>query len=236
MEVIMAGRKKKSPSETQNDQEITVLFSQQLKKACRKKFSLKENDEITYKELFKIHEYLDPVNASLCLNYVDKNNAVRYMRKWLNGEAMPESYYVLIKLCEKDCLNCSLDYLLGRIECTKHDIQFIHDETSLSEKAIDVLKEWNRISKEKGPQYACARNTLQALNDLLSQGAILAHNIFLPIAEYMVYRSEYETKGKKANLDKYRLALFTASDGLSECIKNIYHATHPEPKKKHPAQ
>ena len=47
---------------------------------------------------------------------------------------------------------------------------------------------------------------------------------------------EYETKGKKTNLDNYRLALFTASDGLSECIKNIYHASHHEPKKKHPAQ
>ena len=127
--------------------------------------------------------------------------------------------------------------LLGNMECETHDKQFIHDKTGLSEDAINVLKEWNRISKEKGPQYTWARNSLQALNDLLSQGVIVANNILLPIEEYIVYRSEYETMGrKKINLDKYRLALFTASDGLSECIKNIYHAAHPKAKKRHPAQ
>lgn len=155
------------------------------------------------------------------------------LRNWHQGKGNP-TLEKLIRIC--DLLECDVDYLLGRIKDSTHTIKFIREETGLSENAINVLKEWNRISKEKGAQYAWARNSLQALNDLLSQGVLLAHNVFSPIAEYMVYRFEYETKGKKANLDKYRLALFTASDGLSECIKNIYHAAHPKPKKRHPAQ
>jgi transcriptional regulator with XRE-family HTH domain len=162
------------------------------------------------------------------------NISIETVKNWEQGRNVPE-IETLEKLC--NFFHCDIDYLLGNMECETHDKQFIHDKTGLSEDAINVLKEWNRISKEKGPQYTWARNSLQALNDLLSQGVIVANNILLPIAEYIVYRSEYETMGrKKINLDKYRLALFTASNGLSECIKNIYHATHPKPKKKHPAQ
>lgn len=36
--------------------------------------------------------------------------------------------------------DCDLDYLTGRIDCKTHDLQFIHDQTGLSEEAIKKLQ------------------------------------------------------------------------------------------------
>lgn len=206
----MAGRKKKSPSEAQNDQEITILFSQQFKKACQKKFSLTENDEITYKELFRLYEYLDPENASLCLNNYDKNNAVRGMRDWLNGESIPD-HYTLKKICDKECLNCSLDFLFGRIECTKYDIQFIHDETGLSEEAI---KQLSFLYHSKPDEF---RNNIASLSYLLE---------YIPFSETLLqwtttfllkywdcekgkelYEDEKKRRSKKSDIEQLRLEM-----------------------------
>lgn len=186
-------------------------------KTERKKAGFKSHDELV--DYIKNHNYRGFTRQTIS--------------KWERGLEMPP-LDILCSLCE--LFECELGYLLCEYDCKTRSSTDIHNETGLSEDAINVLKEWNRISKEKGSQYAWARNSLQALNDLLSQGVLLAHNVFSPIAEYMIYRFEYETKGKKTNLDNYRLALFTASDGLSECIKNIYHASHPKLKKRHPAQ
>lgn len=208
----MAGRKKKGELETGYDQEIRTVFSQQFKKACQKKFFHGNDKEITYKELFKIHEYLDPGNASLCLNYVDKNNAVRYMRKWLNGEAMPESYYVMIKLCDEDCLNCSLDYLLGRIGCTKHDIQFIHDETGLSEDAIKQLS----FLCHSGPDEL--RNNVASLSYLIehiSFSITLLKQITIFLFRYWDYKKgeelredEKKRRSQRTDIEQIKLEMF----------------------------
>ena len=45
----------------------------------------------------------------------------------------------LLKLA--DLYDCDLDYLTGRIECKTHDLQFIHDQTGLTEEAIIKIKE-----------------------------------------------------------------------------------------------
>ena len=44
----------------------------------------------------------------------------------------------LLQLAE--LYDCDLDYLTGRIECKTHDLQFIHDQTGLSETAIKKLQ------------------------------------------------------------------------------------------------
>ena len=56
---------------------------------------------------------------------------------WEQGIAFPE-YETLFKLCE--ILDCDMDYLFGRIDCTTHDLQFIRDQTGLSEEAIKALQ------------------------------------------------------------------------------------------------
>ena len=59
------------------------------------------------------------------------------VRSWEQGYQPPETAN-LFKIVEK--LDCDLDYLTGRIECKTHDLQFIHDQTGLSEKAIKKLQ------------------------------------------------------------------------------------------------
>ena len=44
-----------------------------------------------------------------------------------------------------DMLYCDIDFLVGRIECRDHDVQFIHDQTGLSEKSITELIAWKRF-------------------------------------------------------------------------------------------
>lgn len=61
------------------------------------------------------------------------------VRSWEQGYQPPETAN-LFKIVEK--LDCDLDYLTGRIDCTRHDIQFIHDKTGLSEGAIRKLQEF----------------------------------------------------------------------------------------------
>lgn len=157
-------------------------------------------------------------------DYIREHNYRGFTRqtisKWECGKEMPP-LDVLLSLCER--FECELGYLLCEYPNKTRTNTDIHNETGLSEGAINILREWNRISKEKGEQYIWAQNALQALNDLLCQGIILADNILLPMADYMVYRFKYDFNGrKKSDLDKFRLALYTATDGLSECIKNIY--------------
>lgn len=198
----MAGRKKKSRSETHHDQNVKDIFSKQLKKACQIKFFNGNDKEITYKELFKIHKYLDPEDAALCLNDADKNDAVRKMRQWLSGEAIPE-HYTLIRLCDKECLNCSLDFLFGRIECTKHDIQFIHDETGLSEGAIKKLMFINKELKS----YDTGKIMLFILSRLIENGDFSINlmsdinNCFDKLMNYTIKKQVIEELHKESGGD-----------------------------------
>ncbi len=182
----MAGRKKKSELEVHHETEIKKIFSRQFRKACQKRFNTEK--EIGTNELFQIYAYLFPEEAKLCTCKADKNSIVRGLRQWLNGETIPE-YYTLIKLCEKDCLNCSLDYLLGRIECTNHDIQFIHDETGLSEESI------KQVNFMYHSGSADLRKNITSLNRLLEKNSFA---IFLlrDIANFFSKYREFE-KGKE---------------------------------------
>ncbi len=62
-----------------------------------------------------------------------KDKVVLY---WESGHT-ELNYDTLIAMCAE--LKCSSDYLLGLDECTTKTIQFIHDETGLSEDAIKEL-------------------------------------------------------------------------------------------------
>lgn len=175
----MAGRKKKSKLETQHEQEVKLIFSRQFTKVCQKTFFDGRDKEITYKELFRIHEYLNPEDAALCLNDIDRNSAVRKMRQWLNGGAIPD-YYTLGRLCDENCLNCSFDYLFGRIECTKHDIQFIHDQTGLSETAIKKL---HHLSS-----FPAGKATVQIIDYFIRHG----DSMFESIKRIYAYKLNYD--------------------------------------------
>lgn len=122
---------------------------------------------------------------------------------------------------------CSSDYLFGFISSPTHAITDIKKETGLSEHAIEWLQELNKTSHITDSSYAWARNSIQALNDLLEQREYFMHSVLLQIAEYCVWRAEYE-KGTSANhnakniIQRFQVALFSATNGLTDCIKEIY--------------
>lgn len=62
---------------------------------------------------------------------------IKTVMNWEQGKAEP-SLGTLMKLTE--LYHCDLDYLTGRLDQKTHDLQFIHDQTGLSEKAIEKLQ------------------------------------------------------------------------------------------------
>ena len=67
------------------------------------------------------------------------------VRNWEQGKN-PPSMENLLHLCE--FYDCDLDYLIGRIDCKTHDLQFIHEKTGLSEAAIRKLITWKEDSTD----------------------------------------------------------------------------------------
>ena len=76
---------------------------------------------------------------------------IKTVMNWEQGKAEP-SLGTLIELAQ--FYDCDLDYLTGRIDCKTHDLQFIHDQTGLSEKAIRKLQslvtepDWDQMERD----------------------------------------------------------------------------------------
>lgn len=64
------------------------------------------------------------------------HTVVPTVNSWYYGNTFPEMDN-LLRLCKH--FDCDLDYLLGRLDETKHDIAFICKETHLSEPAVRQL-------------------------------------------------------------------------------------------------
>ena len=76
---------------------------------------------------------------------------IKTVMNWEQGIAEP-SLGTLMDLTE--IYHCDLDYLTGRLDQKTHDLQFIHDQTGLSEKAIEKLQslvtvpDWDQREKD----------------------------------------------------------------------------------------
>ena len=75
---------------------------------------------------------------------------IKTVMNWEQGIAEP-SLSTLMDLAE--IYHCDLDYLTGRLDQKTHDLQFIHDQTGLSEKAIEKLQslmtepDWDQLER-----------------------------------------------------------------------------------------
>jgi len=83
---------------------------------------------------------------------------IKTVMNWEQGIAEP-SLGTLMDLTE--LYHCDLDYLTGRLDQKTHDLQFIHDQTGLSEKAIEKLQsfmtepDWDQMEmdlRESAPE------------------------------------------------------------------------------------
>lgn len=79
------------------------------------------------------------------------NVHIKTVMNWEQGIAEPP-LGTLMELTE--LYHCDLDYLTGRLDQKTHDLQFIHDQTGLSEKAIEKLQslvtvpDWDQREKD----------------------------------------------------------------------------------------
>lgn len=99
------------------------------------------------------------------------------IKNWEQGRNIPE-IKTLEKLC--DFFHCDLDYLFGNIECKTHDTQFIHNETGLSEKAIEELQYLTLLNST-----LITEPDLNTINTLLEQLNSKYNNIIHTITEYL---------------------------------------------------
>ena len=76
---------------------------------------------------------------------------IKTVMNWEQGIAEPP-LGTLMELTE--LYHCDLDYLTGRLDQKTHDLQFIHDQTGLSENAIEKLQslmtvpDWDQREKD----------------------------------------------------------------------------------------
>lgn len=77
----------------------------------------------------------------------DKLNVnLKTVMNWEQGLVTP-SLETTMQLA--DLLHCDIDFLTGRIKCTTHDLQYIHDLTGLSESAIATISDWHKSEDYK---------------------------------------------------------------------------------------
>lgn len=101
-------------------------------------YSLKPNLKIARKKMGLTQQDLaDAMEVSL-----------KTVMNWEQGRVTPRDLETITHLA--DLLHCDVDYLIGRIECTTHDLQSIHKMTGLSEGALSKLMEWNNANDRSG--------------------------------------------------------------------------------------
>lgn len=169
---------------------------------------------------FKSHD-------ALC-DYIQEHNYRSFTRqtiaKWEKGIELPP-LDILCTLCVP--FKCEVGYLLCEYDCKYKENTDIQNVTGLSEIAIDILTHWKKIGTLPGSSYNWARNSTLAINDLIEREMWFSDDVLNPIAEYCYYRKIYELPNipdeqRTQASNKFRLALFTATNGLTDCIQAIY--------------
>ena len=115
--------------------------------------------------------------------------------------------------------DCDLDYLTGRIDCKTHDLQFIHDQTGLSEEAIKKLQRIAFTDRATGNSQALSFmiedpdfHYLLALMSQTAQGDLHAFSV----------GNAYIHTEKRAVIDSETRATFSRiSDNVREKMEKV---------------
>lgn len=110
-----------------------------------------------FKEIFKRERKKAGYSQKSFAEYFDVS--LDTVKNWEQGRKVPE-----IKTIERLCaeFGCEPDYLLGRMESSTHDVQFVCDQTGLSEDAVLAL---NRLKEDQA--------AIQVLDFLLTNQIVL---------------------------------------------------------------
>lgn len=158
---------------------------------------------------------------------------IKTVMNWEQGIAEP-SLGTLMKLTE--LYHCDLDYLTGRLDQKTHDLQFIHDQTGLSEKAIEKLQRIAFTDRATGNSQALSFmiedpdfSYLLALMSQTAQGEIPAFsvgNAYIHTEKRAVIKSE--TRATFSQISDHVREKMETVDSEYRWIYNIAYGLHAE--------
>ena len=158
---------------------------------------------------------------------------IKTVMNWEQGIAEPP-LGTLMELTE--LYHCDLDYLPGRIDQKTHDLQFIHDQTGLSEKAIEKLQRIAFTDRATGNSQALSFmiedpdfSYLLALMSQTAQGEIPAFsvgNAYIHTEKRAVIKSE--TRATFSQISDHVREKMETVDSEYRWIYNIAYGLHAE--------
>ena len=96
--------------------------------------------------LFDIFKYLYPDKADVYITSTDKNNAVKKIRNWQDGYAMPQTLNEFLKLCE--LFDCDVEYLTGKQNYARRDNLNAIERTGLAYDTVDIISNYPSEHKQ----------------------------------------------------------------------------------------
>ena len=154
---------------------------------------------------------------------------------WEQGQSTP-SVHELMKLAK--IYGCDMDYLTGRLDQKTHDIHFIHDQTGLSEKAIEKLLKIGFTDRATGNAQALSFliedpdfSYLLALMSQTAQGEIPAFsvgNAYIHTEKRAVINSE--TRAIFSQISDHVREKMETVPSENRWIYNIAYGLHAEGK------
>ena len=161
------------------------------------------------------------------------NVHIKTVMNWEQGIAEPP-LGTLMDLTE--LYHCDLDYLTGRLDQKTHDLQFIHDQTGLSEKAIEKLQRVAFTDRATGNAQALSFmiedpdfSYLLALMSQTAQGEIPAFsvgNAYIHTEKRAVIKSE--TRATFSQISDHVREKMETVDSENRWIYNIAYGLHAE--------
>lgn len=142
----------------------SVIFTSRLRECRKRLFSSQQAFADAYMEKYGLIRNV---------KRTPDNNMFGTVQSWEQGKSFP-STDVLANIC--DLLECDADYLLGRIDERKHDINDVRRYTGLSATAIEQLhtyleqlkrKKWWLDSEESQQEYLNAYS-LFSIDEILT--------------------------------------------------------------------
>ena len=154
---------------------------------------------------------------------------------WEQGQATP-SVHELMKLAK--IYGCDMDYLTGRMDQKTYDLKFIHDQTGLSEKAIEKLQKIGFMDRATGNAQALSFmiedpdfTYLLALMSQTAQGdlpAFTVGNAYIHTEKRAVINSE--TRAVFSQISDHVREKMETVPSENRWIYNIAYGLHAEGK------
>lgn len=104
-----------------------------------------ERMKIKNLSLFDIFKYLYPNKAETYITATDRNCAIRKIRNWQDGCAMPQTLNEFLKLCE--LFDCDVEYLTGKQPYARRNNLDAVSKTGLEEITIEEISKLSTSEK-----------------------------------------------------------------------------------------